>query len=83
MPEVTLEQILASREARAKKQSELLKNYNLPVVSFTMNIAGPVKNSPLIERSFSFGFNRITESVENVAFFEKNSCDTGCEAFFC
>ncbi len=37
MTEVTLFQLLSSRETRATKQKELLKIYGLPVISFTMN----------------------------------------------
>lgn len=85
MSEVTLSQILLSRETRAKKQKELLKTYGLPLISFTMNIAGPVKNSPLIERSFNVGIKRIFESIDKtkIIFSDKNYYDTGCEAFFC
>ena len=45
---VTLEDILRARDARAAAQRRLLRTYRLPLVSFTMNIAGPVKSSPLI-----------------------------------
>ena len=48
MTEVSLQDILLAREQRVAKQKELLTKYNCPLVSFTMNIAGPVKTSPLI-----------------------------------
>lgn len=85
MAEVTLLQVLESRDNRAKKQQELLKVYNLPIISFTMNIAGPIKNSPLIERAFNMGIQRLKKSIgkQKIAFFDKNYFDTGCEAFFC
>lgn len=83
MSEVTLTQILLARETRAKRQKELLKTYGLPVISFTMNIAGPQKNSPLIRRAFHVGLRRLYESIDkdNIVFCEENDYDTGCEAF--
>lgn len=49
--EVSLAEILDAREAQVKRQRELLARYELPLVSFTLNIAGPVKNSALIQHS--------------------------------
>ena len=43
MAEVSLNQMLLARENRALRQRALLEKYRLPLVSFTMNIAGPVK----------------------------------------
>ena len=50
--EVTLAQMLEARERRAFHQKELLSKFRRPLLSFTMNIAGPVKNSELIRRGF-------------------------------
>ncbi|MBR4288051.1 MAG: citrate lyase holo-[Clostridia bacterium] len=49
---VTLEEMLLCREKRAEQQKELLRRFSAPVISFTMNIPGPEKTSPLIERGF-------------------------------
>ena len=46
--EVSLIQMLDARERRVWHQQELLGAYGKPLVCFTMNIAGPVKDSPLI-----------------------------------
>ena len=43
--EVSLEQVLLARENRAGRQQRLLAQYGLPLVSFTMNMAGPVKDT--------------------------------------
>lgn len=43
MTEVTLAEILQSREDRVRKQQELLQEYSCPLICFTMNIAGPIK----------------------------------------
>jgi len=53
--EVSLIQMLDARERRVWHQQELLAAYGKPLVCFTMNIAGPVKDSPLIRRGFARG----------------------------
>ena len=45
MKEVSLSIMLECRENRAKTQQEMISLYGKPVVSFTMNIAGPGKTS--------------------------------------
>lgn len=40
---VTLNEVLDRREARVKQQQALLKRYACPLVSFTVNMPGPVK----------------------------------------
>lgn len=55
--EVSLIQMLDARERRVWHQQELLGAYGKPLVCFTMNIAGPVKDSPLIRRGFAGGGN--------------------------
>lgn len=52
---VELRQVLEARERRAARQRELLAQYRRPLVWFTMNIAGPVKTTPLIRRGFDMG----------------------------
>ena len=49
------QQMLDARERRVWHQQELLGAYGKPLVCFTMNIAGPVKDSPLIRRGFARG----------------------------
>ena len=54
--EVSLPQILDARERRWRRQQALLRQYpECALVCFTMNIAGPIKNSPLIRRGFVYG----------------------------
>lgn len=59
MEEVTLQQMLEAREARVRAQEALVGKYGLPLVSFCMNIPGPVKSSPLILRGFQEGITRL------------------------
>ena len=53
--EVSLMEVLQAREARVGQQDTLRNKYGVPVISFTMNIAGPVTDSPLIRRAFWAG----------------------------
>ncbi len=62
MSEVTLQEVLDARERRAEAQRQLLKRLALPLISFTMNIPGPVKDSPMIRRGFDEGL-RMLESA--------------------
>lgn len=81
---VSLPDMLDARERRANKQRELLRKYKKPMVSFTMNIAGPIKDTPLIRRGFEIGLG----DLERLFTVEKVSClhreiireVTGCEA---
>lgn len=52
--EVSLTEMLEAREKRAWRQRELLK-LGRTMICFTMNIAGPIKNSPLICSGYDLG----------------------------
>ena len=56
---ITLEQMLLARDRRASRQAALLSRYGRPVISFTMNIAGPVKDSPLIRYAFRSSLRQL------------------------
>lgn len=56
---ITLEQMLLARDRRASRQAALLSRYGRPVISFTMNIAGPVKDGPLIRYAFRSGLRKL------------------------
>lgn len=66
--EVTLLDMLEARENRVLRQQALLKRWGKPLVSFSMNIAGPVKDSPAIRRGFQMGKRRLEEllAVEKI-----------------
>lgn len=84
MTEVTLKQMLDAREERVKKQKYILSRFKHPLVSFTMNIAGPQKTSPLIERSFFEGIRLLKQSLPqgSIVCQETDIKATGCEAIF-
>lgn len=83
--EVTLEQMLEAREHRVFHQRELLLQFGRPLLCFTMNIAGPVKNSALIHRGFCRGLSdiklQLKRSKATVLYQEVCSEITGNEAF--
>ena len=57
--EITLSEILLAREERVAIQNALLSEYGVPVVSFTMNMAGPVKVTALSHRAFLWGMEQL------------------------
>ena len=77
---VTLEDILRARDGRADAQRRLLHSHRLPLVSFTMNIAGPVKSSPLIELAFDAGLAALYGTLGQPVTAEIIRPSTGCEA---
>ncbi|MBD5149846.1 MAG: triphosphoribosyl-dephospho-CoA synthase CitG [Oscillibacter sp.] len=83
---VELMDMLDARDRRARRQQELLEQYRLPLVSFTMNIAGPVKNSPLIRRGFRLGRTLLMGQLERMnapcVFQEEWDEATGCQGFY-
>ena len=66
MREVTLQEILDARERRAEAQRQLLKQLARPLISFTMNIPGPVKDSPMIRRAFDEGLRMLDDALGEV-----------------
>lgn len=83
---VTLMEMLNAREARAMRQQQLLEEYQLPVISFCLNIAGPVKNSPVLRRAFREGLERLACALLaarlDVVAREEVDVPTGCEALW-
>lgn len=81
-----LAQMLEARDRRVQRQGVLLERYRLPLVSFTMNLAGPVKNSPLIRRGFQTGrellMGQLALIKAPVCFFEEVDEVTGCEGLY-
>ena len=78
--EVSLEQVLLARENRAGRQQRLLAQYGLPLVSFTMNMAGPVKDTPLSRFAFQAGVAALTKRLGGPVSCCLTEAVTGCEA---
>lgn len=83
--EVGLQQMLEARESRAYRQQELLALYGKPLICFTMNIAGPVKDNDLIKQAFLMGFSDLKLELIRfgiVPLFEQaNTSETGNEGY--
>ena len=63
MREITLQEMLDAREHRAFRQRELLRETSRPLISFCMNIPGPVKDSVLIRRGYEEGVRRLDAAL--------------------
>lgn len=81
---VSVDEMAACRERRAKRQEELLKENALPVISFTMNAAGPVKYSKALEICFNVGISELKKALSRfnaeLVHEEYSVRKTGCEA---
>ena len=84
--EVSLTEVLAAREQRSQRQQELLREWGSTLLSFTMNIAGPVKRSALIDRGFALGLEALEQQLlrlgQKPLFREVRHAETGSEAFY-
>ena len=84
--EVTLPQMLLAREQRVQRQQALLAAFPHPLICFTLNIAGPEKDNPLIRRGFREGCrmleDALTQARMEVLHRELEYRDTGCEGYF-
>lgn len=84
--EASLRDILDAREARAARQRELLETFQSTLISFTMNIAGPVKNSKIIREGYLEGLERLRMQMDgervSILHFEETQAFTGNEALF-
>ena len=84
--QVSLREMLDVRERRVQHQQELLAQYHKPLISFTMNICGPVKDSPLIRRGFERGRQLLRQQflrAKLTPIYQDVSREvTGCEAFY-
>lgn len=84
--EVTLQEMLDAREGRALRQKKILSIYKITLISFTLNIPGPIKDFHLAEKAFEEGKELISNHLKrndiNIVHEEDNSGKTGYEAFF-
>ncbi len=82
--EVSLLEMLETRENRVNKQNQLLQQCE-SLICITMNIAGQFKTSPLIERAFAecvdLTLNTLKLSGIKVVDKETHYSKTGCEGY--
>jgi len=83
---VTVQDMLDARDARAERQANFLHRHGMPLISFTMNIAGDVKVDDTIRRAYREGVRRIRRELERmhapVAEYAETAAFTGCEALW-
>lgn len=76
---VTLEEVLAAKENRKKRQREFQKKYPGTMVSITLNVPGAVKDTPLLRRLRDFAAGQVRTQFATVAEEQFNPA-TGPEA---
>ncbi len=74
--------MLAARERRAALQQDALAEYGGPLLCFTMNLAGPVKRSPLADFAFLAGERMIAGQGWEPRRHIRLCQPTGCEALY-
>lgn len=62
--EVTLTDMMQCREHRATLQNRLLQQWHCPVISFCMNIPGPVKTNTQIRQAFDKGLSCLLDRLQ-------------------
>ena len=82
-----LPDMLNARERRVWMQEQLLSEFPGVLVSFTLNIPGPVKVLPLVPEAFAFALSEIVSALDTAKIpVLKRSLildKTGLEAFLC
>ena len=79
----TLDEILQARDDRFSLQTSLIEKYRSPLVSCTMNIPGPTKNSELIQASFDKAMEVFTLRNQGVLKeVAQQQKETGPERYF-
>lgn len=65
--EVQLIDMLLRREQRAEMQNHFLQNYHCPIISFCMNIPGPIKTNKEIRKAFDDGVQALKKALADTA----------------
>ena len=60
---VGLDQMLCRREARVQSQMRILNRFGLPIVSFSLNIPGPIKDTPAARLLFWAGLQAMQQAL--------------------
>lgn len=83
---VALEEMLNAREYRQYLQQTLIQQYQQPLISFTLNIVGPLKVFPLVMQAYQEGLSSIRNHCKanglSILHFEEIRKNTGYEGFF-
>lgn len=76
---ITLTDLLAAKEARQARQQRLRDQYKAPIVSMTINMPGPEKDSPVLRRLCDYAAAALQAMVP-VLTMERLNLPTGPEA---
>lgn len=83
---ITLPELLEARERRSARQRALLARFGRPLICFTLNIAGPEKNSPLITEGFRLGSRLLLDQLSALGIpllhREERDLPTGWEGYY-
>ncbi len=60
---VSIQDMMFCRDRRVQLQEQLLQSHDCPLISFCMNIPGPVKTDALIRRAFDAGTTEIMKAL--------------------
>lgn len=75
---------MAARDRRVERQQVFLKNHPVPLIYLTLNIPGPDKLLPKVEKGFSLACRQVEETLAKngwtVPAFWSKVARTGCEA---
>ena len=82
--EVTLKELLDSRENRVWHQQELLDKYGGILVSVTLNIPGSIKDKPEYQKVMEWGMEALLAAFGvNAIYSETRFLKTGAEGYIC
>lgn len=75
--EIELTEMLFCRERRVNLQNRFLQKYHCPILSFCMNIPGPIKTNPQIRDAFEQGKREILDvfSKKEIRIFDSIQID--------
>ena len=76
---VTLEQLLAAKEARQKRQGRMLSEYGTAIAGITLNIPGPDKDGNILRQLCDYAVSAMQARLE-IAAMERVNLPTGPEA---
>lgn len=82
---VSLKDMLDCRENRVKVQTTYRLHFQQPIISFCMNIPGPIKTTPEIQNAFHVGCKEIEKSLQSIKILDSTRIHkpTGDEWIFC
>lgn len=66
--EVSLAEMLECRERRAALQDKFLAQYSCPLISFSMNVPGPIKTNDALRAAFELGKTALLAALARQGF---------------